>query len=54
MLTKIVDVGAYLVTRRDHDVRFHRLRSSTAHPRAVEFWPVDALELAEALLCAGR
>ncbi len=26
----------------------------TAHPRAVEFWPVDALELAEALLCAGR
>jgi ADP-ribosylglycohydrolase/fructose-1,6-bisphosphatase/inositol monophosphatase family enzyme len=26
----------------------------TSHPRALEFWPVDALELAEALLCAGR
>lgn len=26
----------------------------TAHPRAIAFWPVDALELAEALLCAGR
>jgi ADP-ribosylglycohydrolase len=26
----------------------------TAHPRAVEFWPVDALELAEALLWRGR
>jgi ADP-ribosylglycohydrolase len=26
----------------------------TAHPRAVEFWPLDALELAEALLGAGR
>jgi ADP-ribosylglycohydrolase len=28
--------------------------SRTAHPRNVEFWPVDALELAEALLTAGR
>ncbi len=27
--------------------------SGTAHPRAVAFWPVDALELAEALLWAG-
>jgi hypothetical protein len=27
--------------------------TGTAHPRAVEFWPVDALELAEALLWAG-
>jgi ADP-ribosylglycohydrolase len=26
----------------------------TSHPRAMSFWPVDALELAEALLCAGR
>ena len=26
----------------------------TAHPRSVEYWPVDALELAEALLCVGR
>ncbi len=26
----------------------------TAHPRAVEFWPVDVLHLAEALLCLGR
>ena len=25
----------------------------TAHPRTPEYWPVDALELAEALLCAG-
>jgi hypothetical protein len=24
------------------------------HPRPMEFWPVDALELAEALLLAGR
>jgi ADP-ribosylglycohydrolase len=30
------------------------LRSTgTAHPRPIEFWPVDALELAEALLLAG-
>ncbi|MGL4552631.1 MAG: ADP-ribosylglycohydrolase family protein, partial [Gemmataceae bacterium] len=28
--------------------------SPTAHPRAREFWPVDALELAAALLEAGR
>ncbi|HYT94738.1 MAG TPA: inositol monophosphatase family protein [Gemmataceae bacterium] len=26
----------------------------TSHPRAMRFWPVDALELAESLLCAGR
>ncbi|MCI0458804.1 MAG: ADP-ribosylglycohydrolase family protein [Gemmataceae bacterium] len=26
----------------------------TAHPRSVEFWPVDVLQLAEVLLCAGR
>jgi hypothetical protein len=26
----------------------------TSHPRAMAFWPVDGLELAEALLCAGR
>lgn len=26
----------------------------TAHPRHVEFWPVDGLELAEALLLAGQ
>ena len=25
----------------------------TTHPRTPEYWPVDALELAEALLCAG-
>jgi ADP-ribosylglycohydrolase/fructose-1,6-bisphosphatase/inositol monophosphatase family enzyme len=31
------------------------LRSTkTAHPRPIEFWPVDALELAEALLLAGE
>ena len=41
-VTKIVDVGAYLVTRRDHDVRFPRLRSSTAHPRAREWRPSAA------------
>jgi ADP-ribosylglycohydrolase len=27
--------------------------TNTAHPRGTEFWPVDALELAEALLLAG-
>jgi ADP-ribosylglycohydrolase/fructose-1,6-bisphosphatase/inositol monophosphatase family enzyme len=27
--------------------------TGTAHPRRVEFWPVDALELAEALLMGG-
>jgi ADP-ribosylglycohydrolase len=27
--------------------------TATAHPRPPEFWPVDALELAEALLAAG-
>ena len=27
--------------------------TNTAHPRGSEFWPVDALELAEALLLAG-
>jgi ADP-ribosyl-[dinitrogen reductase] hydrolase len=27
--------------------------TNTAHPRGAEFWPVDALELAEALLLAG-
>ena len=31
------------------------LRSTkTAHPRPIEFWPVDVLELAEALLLAGE
>jgi ADP-ribosylglycohydrolase len=29
-------------------------RTGTSHPRPVEFWPVDALELAEALLLAGK
>jgi ADP-ribosylglycohydrolase len=28
--------------------------SRSGHPRKIEFWPVDALELAEALLTAGR
>ncbi|MBL8794323.1 MAG: ADP-ribosylglycohydrolase family protein [Planctomycetia bacterium] len=28
--------------------------SGTAHPQPCEFWPVDALELAEALLWSGR
>jgi ADP-ribosylglycohydrolase len=28
--------------------------TATRHPRPMEFWPVDALELAEALLAAGR
>jgi ADP-ribosylglycohydrolase len=28
--------------------------TGTAHPRGVEYWPVDALQLAEALLVAGR
>ncbi len=29
-------------------------KTRTAHPRPVEFWPVDVLELAEALLIAGK
>jgi ADP-ribosylglycohydrolase len=29
-------------------------RTQTAHPRPTEFWPVDALELAEALLLGGE
>ena len=29
-------------------------RAPTAHPRPTEFWPVDVLELAEALLLAGE
>jgi ADP-ribosylglycohydrolase len=29
-------------------------RTPTVHPRPTEFWPVDALELAEALLLAGE
>jgi ADP-ribosylglycohydrolase/fructose-1,6-bisphosphatase/inositol monophosphatase family enzyme len=28
--------------------------TGTAHPRGVEYWPVDALQLAEALLVAGH
>lgn len=28
--------------------------SGTAHPRPPEYWPVDVLELAEALVVAGR
>jgi hypothetical protein len=28
--------------------------TTTAHPRPTELWPVDALELAEALLLAGQ
>jgi ADP-ribosylglycohydrolase/fructose-1,6-bisphosphatase/inositol monophosphatase family enzyme len=28
--------------------------TNTAHPRGTEFWPVDVLELAEALLIAGK
>jgi len=30
------------------------VEGATAHPRASEYWPVDALELAEAILLAGR
>jgi ADP-ribosylglycohydrolase len=30
-----------------------RTLSGTRHPRTEEYWPVDALELAEALLCVG-
>ena len=28
-------------------------KSGTSHPRPVEFWPVDALQLAEKLLVLG-
>jgi ADP-ribosylglycohydrolase/fructose-1,6-bisphosphatase/inositol monophosphatase family enzyme len=28
--------------------------TETAHPRSAEYWPVDVLILAEALLCAGK
>jgi hypothetical protein len=28
--------------------------TDTEHPRSIEYWPVDALELAESLIVAGN